>query len=239
MNQKKIGEFISSVRRERKLTQAQLAEKLNLSVNAVSKWERGINLPDYSNLPLLCEILNISLNELFAGEHLSSESIEKTAEQNILDLLKQAFARKRKNQLILGLLLILTAVFFIIAAKTTLINLGVLKDDNLKCTQIYLPDDGDVDIIKFGEMNLDFDIGANKYGKAVFKNPDKALKRLKTDYAEGIALIKKEYHLLPLNDFTYKSYKTYGWQTATGDSEQKAQARFVTQFLDIYENSFR
>ena len=77
MEQIKIGNFISLCRKDKKLTQEKLAEKLNVSVNAVSKWERGLNLPDYSNLQTLCEILEISLNEFFAGEHLKENEVEK------------------------------------------------------------------------------------------------------------------------------------------------------------------
>lgn len=68
MKQEKIGSFIALKRKEKKLTQEELASKLNISKNAVSKWERGLSLPDVSTMPLLCEILEITLNELFNGE---------------------------------------------------------------------------------------------------------------------------------------------------------------------------
>ena len=64
MNQKKIGEFIAKKRKQKKLTQEVLAEKLNVSKNAVSKWERGICLMDMSLLKPLSEILEVSINEL-------------------------------------------------------------------------------------------------------------------------------------------------------------------------------
>ena len=97
---------------------------------------------------------------------------------------------------------------------------------------------GNVDINFFGYENIDFDIGANKYGYAVFKNPKKAFKTLKKEYSDGIKIIQKEFKLPPLNNFTYKSYKTYGWQVTTGTPSLKKEAKFVTLFLDIYENSF-
>lgn len=87
MDQIKIGKFISESRKLVKLTQEQLAEKLGVSKNAVGKWERGLNLPDTSLMMELCSILNISLNELFAGEHLKEEQIE-TSENDMLDILK-------------------------------------------------------------------------------------------------------------------------------------------------------
>lgn len=88
------------------------------------------------------------------------------------------------------------------------------------------------------EIKILFDIGANRYGETVFKNPQKAFKTLKKEYSKGIQLIQKEFNLLPLTNFTYKSYKTYGWQVTTGTDEEKEQAIFITSFLDIYENSF-
>ena len=75
MNQEKIGKFIADNRKKQKLTQEQLAEKLHVSKNAVSKWERGLNLPDVSLMEELCQVLKISLNELFAGEYLKKQDI--------------------------------------------------------------------------------------------------------------------------------------------------------------------
>ena len=73
MNQEKIGKFISIMRKKKDLTQEQFAEKLNVSKNAVSKWERGLNLPDASIMQDVCSILDISLNELFVGEKLNKD----------------------------------------------------------------------------------------------------------------------------------------------------------------------
>ena len=73
MNQEKIGNFISENRKKINMTQEQLAEKMNVSKNAVSKWERGLNLPDASIMEDLCKILNITLNELFKGEYKNLE----------------------------------------------------------------------------------------------------------------------------------------------------------------------
>ena len=119
---------------------------------------------------------------------------------------------------------------------------GYIIDDNLKYSQIYITGEsnikGNVDINMFGKINIDFDIGANKYGYAVFKNPNKALKTLKKEYSKGIKLIQKEFNLLPLTNFNYRKYKNYGWQVTTGTDEEKEQASFVSSFMDIYENSF-
>lgn len=242
MDKIKIGQFISECRREKRITQEELAEKLNVSVNAVSKWERGLNLPDYSNLRTLCNILEISLNEFFAGEHLKESEIEKQSEKNILSILKFTNDKNQKYRILMIVISILLIILFTILGRIVLVKCGYIIDDNLRYSQVYISEEsnikGNVDINKFGKINIDFDIGANKYGYAVFKNPNKALKTLKKDYSKGIKLIQKEFNLLPLTNFNYKTYKTYGWQVTTGTDEEKEQARFISSFMDIYENSF-
>lgn len=68
MNQEQIGKFIARLRREKKLTQEQLAEKLSVNVKSVSRWETGRNLPDFAVMRELCEVLDISVNELLEGK---------------------------------------------------------------------------------------------------------------------------------------------------------------------------
>ena len=242
MNQIKIGKFISESRKSKEITQEQLAEKLGVSKNAVSKWERGLNLPDASIMQELCNILEISLNELFAGGHLKEKEVKNQSEKNILDILKFSNDKNKKYKFLIFIISGLLIVSFVILGRILLVKCGYIMDSNLRYSQIYISEykniKGNVDINKFGKINIDFDIGANKYGYPVFKNPNKAFKRLKKDYFKGIKLIQKEFNLLPLNNFTYKYYKTYGWQVTTGSDEEQEQARFVTSFMDIYENSF-
>ena len=89
MDQIKIGNFIQQRRKEKKITQSKLAERLNVSDRAVSKWENGICLPDVSNISELCKILDISINDLFSGEIVDMRDNEKVLEQNLLELAKQ------------------------------------------------------------------------------------------------------------------------------------------------------
>ena len=86
MDQEKIGKFIASCRKEKKLTQEELAEKLNITKNAVSKWERGLSLMDMSLLKPLSEILGVSVNEILSGEKIDDSDIEKKSEENIIKL---------------------------------------------------------------------------------------------------------------------------------------------------------
>lgn len=89
MKQVKIGTFIAKCRKEQKLTQAQLAEKLRITDRAVSKWETGKSMPDSSIMLELCAILNITVNELLSGEKLEAHhpvQYEKRAEENLIVL---------------------------------------------------------------------------------------------------------------------------------------------------------
>ena len=86
MDKVKIGQFIANCRKDKKLTQEQLAEKLNISKNAVSKWERGICLMDMSLLKPLSEILDVSVNDILSGEKIPEEKIKEKSEENIIKL---------------------------------------------------------------------------------------------------------------------------------------------------------
>lgn len=93
----KIGKYIAGKRKALGVTQKQLAEKLNMSDKSVSKWERGICLPDVSVYMELCEILGISINEFLAGEDIDAENVEKKSEDNIIQVTKDS--KKKQNNL--------------------------------------------------------------------------------------------------------------------------------------------
>lgn len=100
MNQTEIGEFIAKCRKEKKLTQAQLAERLNITDRAVSKWETGKSMPDSSIMLELCEILGITVNDLLSGEKISMESYEKKADENLIALKRKDENNMTKNAII-------------------------------------------------------------------------------------------------------------------------------------------
>ena len=89
MDQIKIGKFIAQRRRAAGLTQLQLAEKLNITDRAVSKWETGRAIPDSSLMLPLCEILDISVNDMLCGEAVSLDNYKEELEKNLLDMIKQ------------------------------------------------------------------------------------------------------------------------------------------------------
>ena len=97
MNQIKIGRFIAECRKKANLTQMQLAEKLGITDKAISKWERGIAMPDTSIMLELCDILCISVNELLSGEKIDMENNNQKNEQLLLDM---ATELEKKNKTI-------------------------------------------------------------------------------------------------------------------------------------------
>ena len=96
MDQVKIGKFIAECRKNKKLTQAQLAERLNITDRAISKWETGKGMPDSSIMLELCDELGITVNELLSGEVIKMENYNLKAEQNLLEMAKKKKNKKRK-----------------------------------------------------------------------------------------------------------------------------------------------
>ena len=89
MDQIKIGRFIAECRKKQNLTQIQLAEKLNITDRAVSKWETGKAMPDSSIMLDLCDVLGISVNDLLCGEVVAMDNYNKELENNLLEIIKQ------------------------------------------------------------------------------------------------------------------------------------------------------
>ena len=127
MDQIKIGKFIAECRKKNNLTQAQLAEKLNITDRAISKWENGKGMPDSSIMLDLCNELKISVNELLSGEMISMENKNEKQEQLLLDMAKEV---EKKNKIIWTSMWVImgvsfTALFAGISISTFLIPEGV------------------------------------------------------------------------------------------------------------------
>ena len=116
MDQIKIGKFIAECRKKNNLTQMQLAEKLNITDRAISKWENGKGMPDSSIMLDLCNELKISVNELLSGEMISVENKNKKQEQILLDMTKQI---EQKNKIIW------TSMWVIMAVSITALIIGI------------------------------------------------------------------------------------------------------------------
>lgn len=119
MDQIKIGNYIANKRKALDMTQMQLAEKLGMSNKSVSKWERGVCLPDVSVYEELCSVLNISLNEFLAGEDLGPEEIIVQSEKNILGVSHDGKVRGRRLKTIIVILvfLLIGTIFWILNSQ--------------------------------------------------------------------------------------------------------------------------
>ena len=129
MDQIKIGRFIAERRKKASLTQMQLAEKLGITDKAISKWERGIAMPDTSIMLKLCDILGISVNELLCGEKIDMENNNQKNEQLFLEMAKEL---EKKNKTVWTSMWIIMGVSIIgllggLAVAAFLIPEGILQ----------------------------------------------------------------------------------------------------------------
>ena len=118
MDQIKIGKFIADERKRKVYTQKQLSEKLEISDKTISKWERGNGFPEVSLLLPLCNELEITVNELLSGERLQAMDYKKKAEENMVNLVKEAQESKKKiiMSAMVSVLVIVAAVpLFVVA----------------------------------------------------------------------------------------------------------------------------
>ena len=106
----KIGQYIADKRKQAGLTQRQLAEQLNMSDKSVSKWERGICLPNVSVYKELCDILGITINEFLAGEDISEENIAQKSEDNLMQVTQDGDHRARLMKRVIAVLSVIAFV---------------------------------------------------------------------------------------------------------------------------------
>lgn len=112
MNQEKIGKFIKELREEKRITQDELGEILNISGKSVSKWERGLSLPDISNLQILADTLNISVSELLMGERSNNKKISNESYVKGLNLYSKKISFKYLKLIIVLILLFIASFLF-------------------------------------------------------------------------------------------------------------------------------
>ena len=109
----KIGKFIAECRKNKKITQEELAEKLYITDRAVSKWERGLSLPDADKMIDLCNILGINVNELLNGEKIAMKDYNKKTEELLVEMAKQEEIKNKKIFASMYLTYIAVFVFYI------------------------------------------------------------------------------------------------------------------------------
>lgn len=125
----KIGKFIAEKRKEKGYTQFSLAEELNITDRAISKWENGKSMPDSSIMLELCSKLGISVNDLLSGEVVEMKEYNEKLEQNLIDMVKQKEERDKRLlslEIVMGLLLF--AIFFTLMIIASYLDV----DDNVR-----------------------------------------------------------------------------------------------------------
>ena len=116
MNQENIGKFIAKCRKDKKLTQSELAEKLGVTDKSIGNWENGRNMPDLSLFKPLCDELGITINDLLSGEKISKEKYQEKFEENIVNTIDYSNKRVHKYNNLVGLLLVIFGLFISMSA---------------------------------------------------------------------------------------------------------------------------
>ena len=171
----KIGKYIAGKRKDLGMTQKQLAEKLGMSDKSVSKWERGICLPDVSVYSDLCLILGININEFLAGEDIAYENIEKKSEENIIGVTTDSKHKQKRLKVIISILLIISIL------AVSIIGITVYREN--KPQNLITPVPSDSIEMKTAEMLSD-SFGINMY-KFTTTDEYNALKLYISEYHSG------------------------------------------------------
>jgi len=151
----KIGKFIANLRKEKGITQEELAEKLYVTDRAVSKWERGLSLPDASKMIDLCNILGINVNELLNGERINMKDYNKKNDELLVELARQEELKNKKILFNMYVLMIVTVIFYI--AFTLLACITLKEGFTLGC--LIIVSTVFVVLIAFYALKLEVDAG--------------------------------------------------------------------------------
>lgn len=138
INQVKIGQFIAESRKNRNLTQKQLAEEIGVTDKTISKWETGNRLPDAALLMDLCSVLQVDVNELLRGERVSPENYRQDAKDNLVDLVGEINVIKQEKKgryvgAILGILSVVWAIAMVMAMSLGTAGLPYFIDLTTLC----------------------------------------------------------------------------------------------------------
>ena len=131
MDQEKIGKFIASLRKKQKLTQEQLAEKLGVTSKSISRWENGKNMPDYSILKELCNILGIDVNEFLSGEKIEKNEIQTYSIKNLDLILKEYYKMKKQKNMFISIMIGIIAISLLVFLGCIFILMGGLNKEEV------------------------------------------------------------------------------------------------------------
>lgn len=124
MNQKKIGKFICKCRKEKKMTQSELAEKLSVTEKSISNWENGRNMPDLSLFKPLCEELGISINDLISGEKIKKDEYQERLEENIVNTINYSSQKVTNKNNLIGI------IFIVFGILLTLFSMSIFSSES-------------------------------------------------------------------------------------------------------------
>ena len=221
MNQEKIGKFIANLRKKKKLTQEELAEKLGVNSRTVSRWENGINMPDLSLFPLLSKELDISINELISGEVIKQDAYQEKFEENVVNVVSRVDKSNKISNIIFNSLLSFIVLFIFLFV-------GRLFYVNYEFIQKY--DSKNMYIEKLNDNNLIFKVssfGKFKYLLTTYEDNEGLIfvsfKKTLDDYNidkrnfdsnSGIIDLTSNYigHAILIND-SFEKYKIYYTKT--------------------------
>ena len=157
MNQVKIGKFIAECRKKNNLTQMQLAEKLNITDRAISKWENGKAMTDSSIMLDLCNELKISVNELLSGEMIDMNNYNEIAEKTLLEMAKKEERQNKRLMTSMWTILITSAIFYI---GILLLAVNTLEEGIMLGTIICI---STIVFLIAGFIGLKFEVDAGYY----------------------------------------------------------------------------
>ena len=121
MNQEKIGKFIANLRKEKNMTQQELAKKLNITDRAISHWENGRSMPDAGIMLELCKLLDINVNELLSAKKIIKESYNEQAEENLLEMRREIESKNKKILILNRIITFLGVVIYLLIVLSTIL----------------------------------------------------------------------------------------------------------------------
>ena len=148
MNQEKIGKFIVKVRKEKNMTQQELAMKLNITDRAISHWENGRSMPDAGIMLELCKLLDINVNELLSAKKIIKESYNEQAEENLLEMRREIESKNKKILILNRIITFLgVVIYLLIILSTILIEMPMVIRNAIMALALVI-------LLLFGVCNL-------------------------------------------------------------------------------------
>lgn len=226
MNQEKIGKFILKLRKEKKMTQQELALKIGVTDRAISKWENGRGMPDLSLMKPLCDELGISINELISGEKINKKEYQDRFEENIFNTINYSQKQIKKTRNKYVIIIVIIVLFLIVLVTLFGIDINRMKNNNPVVFSTWGFD-------YFPPVNLDEEKIINSIENYVVANGDEYRKdaNSKTFASMRVFLIdeKKENNLFYVYAWVLEECFYYEDEKVINDSGSSIPYKFVVK----------